>query len=79
MVDKLLVLAVSCSLGTRLTRCGEINMAVVLGCERSDEPLYTPEEWDGVEAHLVTGDAIAAAFEAKMRADEFEGCEAAAA
>ena len=37
-----------------------------------------PEEWDSVLGQMVTGDAIPAAYEAKMRADEFEGCEAAA-
>ncbi len=37
-----------------------------------------PEDWDGVKPQLVTGDAVAPAYEAKMRADEFAGCEAVA-
>ena len=36
------------------------------------------DEWAGMKDSLITGDAIAVAYEAKMRADEFDGCEAAA-
>jgi len=37
-----------------------------------------PSEWDSIQGDLVTGDAIPAAYEAKMRADEFPGCDDAA-
>jgi glycine cleavage system H protein len=33
-----------------------------------------PEDWDGVKAGLLTGAAMASAYEAKMAADGFEGC-----
>ena len=33
-----------------------------------------PSRWEAEKAGLVTGDAIAAAFEAKMNADGFGGC-----
>jgi glycine cleavage system H protein len=33
-----------------------------------------PEDWDGVRAGLLTGEAMVAAYEAKMAADGFEGC-----
>jgi glycine cleavage system H protein len=35
-----------------------------------------PANWDGDSAALVTGGAVAAAFEAKMNADGFAGCQA---
>jgi glycine cleavage system H protein len=64
----------------------EINDALVATPTLANEAPYTdgwllkvqPEEWDSIKPTLVTGDAIAAAFEAKMRADEFDGCVAAA-
>lgn len=34
--------------------------------------------WQAVKGDLITGDAIAAVYEAKMKADEFPGCEQAA-
>ena len=65
----------------------EINDAVVATPALANQAPYTdgwllkvrPEDWDSVKPRLITGDAIAVAYEAKMRADEFEGCEAAAA
>lgn len=65
----------------------EINEALVAAPDIANDDPYTngwlvkvqPEDWDGVKPQLITGDAVSAAFEAKMRADEFEGCEAAAA
>jgi glycine cleavage system H protein len=33
-----------------------------------------PTNWDGESGGLVTGGAVAAAFEAKMAADGFAGC-----
>ncbi|MBT3333779.1 MAG: glycine cleavage system protein H [Rhodospirillaceae bacterium] len=65
----------------------EINEALVASPEIANVDPYAngwlvkvqPEDWDGVKPQLITGDAIAAAFEAKMRADEFIGCDAAAA
>ena len=35
-----------------------------------------PDDWDTVKASLTPGSAITAAYEAKMDADEFEGCAA---
>ncbi len=35
-----------------------------------------PANWDGDSAALITGGAVAAAFEAKMNADGFAGCQA---
>ncbi len=33
-----------------------------------------PEDWDSVKSSLVSGDAMVAAYEAKMDADGFDGC-----
>ena len=33
-----------------------------------------PENWADTKAQLTTGDAIGPAYEAKMEADQFEGC-----
>ena len=65
----------------------EINEALVATPSLANDEPYTggwlvkvqPEEWDSLKPQLITGDAIPAAYEAKMRADEFVGCEAAAA
>ncbi|MFP6748520.1 MAG: glycine cleavage system protein H [Alphaproteobacteria bacterium] len=64
-----------------------INEALVAAPEIANDAPYTdgwlvkvlPEDWGGVKPRLIIGDAITAAYEAKMRADEFDGCEAAAA
>lgn len=64
----------------------EINEALVASPVMANNGPYTdgwllkvkPEEWAGVKPQLITGDAIPAAYEAKMRADDFAGCEAAA-
>lgn len=34
-----------------------------------------PSNWDGDSAALITGGAVAAAFEAKMNADGYAGCQ----
>ncbi|MDP7548315.1 MAG: glycine cleavage system protein H [Alphaproteobacteria bacterium] len=65
----------------------EINEALVASPSMANDDPYTsgwlmkvqPEEWDSIKPQLITGDGITAAFEAKMQADEFVGCEAAAA
>ncbi|NQV59255.1 MAG: glycine cleavage system protein H [Alphaproteobacteria bacterium] len=65
----------------------EINEALVATPSLANDDPYTagwllkvqPEEWDTIKPQLITGDAIPAAFEAKMQADAFVGCEAAAA
>lgn len=65
----------------------EINEALVANPPMANEDPYTngwlvrvnPEEWDTVKPQLITGSEIAAAFEAKMKADEFVGCEESAA
>lgn len=64
----------------------EINTALVATPAMANSDPYVdgwllrvqPVEWDSVKPGLVTGDAIPAAFEAKMVADEFVGCAAAA-
>jgi len=38
-----------------------------------------PDDWEGVKGSLTPGTAVAEPYEAKMTADEFAGCEAAAA
>jgi glycine cleavage system H protein len=65
----------------------EINEALVASPSMANDDPYTsgwlmkvqPEEWDSIKPQLITGDGITAASEAKMQADEFVGCEAAAA
>lgn len=65
----------------------EINEALVANPPMANEDPYAngwlvkviPEEWDTVKPQLITGGAINAAFEAKMKADEFVGCEESAA
>ena len=37
--------------------------------------ILKPDDWDGVKGALVTGDGIAAPYEAKMDAEGFGGCE----
>ena len=64
----------------------EINEALVAAPTLANEDPYSqgwllkvrPDEWAGVKPQLITGGAIAAAYEAKMQADDFAGCEAAA-
>ncbi len=64
----------------------EINDALVATPALANEDPYNqgwllrvqPDDWAGVKPQLITGDAITAAFEAKMQADDFAGCEAAA-
>lgn len=38
-----------------------------------------PDDWDAAKARLTPGTEVAGPYEAKMAADEFAGCEAAAA
>lgn len=64
----------------------EINEALVATPTMANDDPYSngwllkvrPEDWAGTKPQLITGDAIAAAFEAKMQADAFAGCDAAA-
>jgi len=59
-----------------------INDAVVATPSLANEDPYekgwllelAPEGWADVKSGLVTGAAVAAAYEAKMEADGFEGC-----
>lgn len=64
----------------------EINEALVANpASANDDPYVNgwllkvrSDEWANVKGDMITGDAISAAYEAKMKADEFPGCEQAA-
>ena len=60
----------------------EVNEALVDTPSLANEDPYgigwmavlKPDDWDSVKASLTTGADVAVAYEAKMDADEFEGC-----
>lgn len=60
----------------------EVNVEVAARPSIANEDPYgqgwfvrvRPENWADTKAQLTTGDAIGPAYEAKMEADQFEGC-----